>query len=313
MTSLGSQPRAIEARDETPHEHGGERGWIERLSFNFFDSTRGFGGIASLEYVPGDRKATGEVDIFLPGGAVATALARGNDVKRSEMSVGRTSFTCDEPMKRWKIKCNDVALVFPTAESASLSARTERAGKAAQLNLDLSFEAWTEPAGWAARRTDVDDMKFARIVSLGSFEQPGTFSGSIKVAGNEAQFSGGGFRQRTWGKVEPSQDDRWFSAAFGSDLCVSVARRTIDAGPSEHCRIYHNGVATGCRNDGVHIADGRFEMPLAEEHARHELHGEIVSTIPPRSAEPDVFRSMTRFRLGAREALGLVETRTLFL
>jgi hypothetical protein len=63
----------------------------------------------------------------------------------------------------------------------------------------------------------------------------------------------------------------------------------------------------------AHLQEGRITVPFAEEHARHELQGEVLATIPPRSGEPEMYRSMTRFRLGAREALGLIESRRLML
>ena len=313
MTSLQSQPRAIEPRDETPHEHGGEPGWSERLAFNFFDVSSGAGGVATLEYLPGERRGTGEVDLFLPSGAVATALARAHDVKRAEHAVGRISFTCDEQMKRWTIRCTDIALLFPNAESATLSAQTERAGKAAQIQLELTFDAWSDAAGWAARRTDVDEMKFAKIVSLGWFEQPGTIRGTMRVGTNEMPFDGSGFRERAWGRIEAAREDRWFVAAFGPDLSLSVGRITIDGEAAEHSRIFHGSRISHARAGDAHISDGEFSLPIAEEHARHELTGRILATIPPRDDAAKVYRSMTRFRLGAREALGLVETRALFL
>ena len=100
----------------------------------------------------------------MPGGAVATALSRASDAKRADLTVGRVIFGCEEQMQRWNIRCTDTALVFPTAESSSLSARSDSAGKAAPMELQLTFDAWTSAAGWAARRTEVDEMKFARIV-----------------------------------------------------------------------------------------------------------------------------------------------------
>jgi len=66
----------IEPRDERPHEHGGRAGWSERLSFNFFDATSGFGGIARVDHRPVEKRADGTISVFMPEGAIATVFAK---------------------------------------------------------------------------------------------------------------------------------------------------------------------------------------------------------------------------------------------
>src|SRR5438094_534265 len=105
----------IEARDERLHEHGDQQGWSERLSFNFFDPKTGFGGIARVDVRTREKRADGTLSVFLPGGALATVFAKSTTGPASGVSVDRIHLDAEEPLSRWRIRCKDVALVFPNA------------------------------------------------------------------------------------------------------------------------------------------------------------------------------------------------------
>ena len=79
----------IEPRDERPHEHGGRAGWSERLSFNFFDATSGFGGIARVDHRPVEKRADGTISVFMPEGAIATVFAKEPIADAGGSSVAR--------------------------------------------------------------------------------------------------------------------------------------------------------------------------------------------------------------------------------
>lgn len=275
--SLGTESRAISEADDAAHEHGGGQDWTERIAFNFFDPGSETGGVVSLEYRPGERRGVGEVDLFLPGGVVATSLARDANTKRSDLRVGRLAFECAQQMKRWTIRCADTALVMPGAG--------ERRGVAAPIEIDLAFDAWTPAAGWGARRTEVNDLRFASIVSAGSFEQAGAYAGTVRTGTHTYEFNGHGFRERVWGRREYNPETYWQCAAFGEDLCVSAGRVCTGGNESKRDWVARAG-----------------NPPVGEDVA---LDVDVVTTIPDRGAK--IERSMARFRSGARETLGLLE------
>ena len=222
MTDAANETaRAIEARDESPHEHGGETGWIERYVFDFFDDARKLGGIVAMDFLPGERRAQSTVSLFLPEGAFATAIAREPNAKRADLKIGRLSIGLQEPLARWTLSCKDVALLFPNARAAALPAGgQERHGAAAQIAIDLSFTALAPPAGSASRKSTMDANRFMTIVSSGWFAQPGSYNGTVRVGNRSFEVHARGFRERTWGLPEPA----WTRAriVLADDMAVSI-------------------------------------------------------------------------------------------
>lgn len=296
--------RAIEARDDAPHEHGGERGWSERLSMNFFDASSGLGGIAAMEFWPGDRRAEASVSIFLPEGAFALALARADNAKRAGLSVGRLAFELVEPLETMKVRCKDVALVFPTVGSARVPQAGERHGAAAQIDLDLVFGPSAAPTGFGARRTDMSDQHFLSVVSSGVLVQPGHITGSLRVGNRTEAFDGYGFRDRVWG----ARDDSASVArvvSFGPELALSAVTVQLGDTMFEDAAVFRDGalhaaaVTVGAKPEDFVLTDDTGE--------RFPVAGEILGTIPVGAEGPRRARSMVRFRCGTREALGLIE------
>jgi len=288
--------RGIEPRDESPHEHGGEHEWIERVGFNFFDAASGLGGIASMEYRPGERRALAELDVFLPEGPIAVAMAKANEVRRAELSVGRMRFELEEALTRWRIRSNDVALVFPRGD--------DRRGVASPVELDLKFEASCEPAGEGGRRTDIDKQRFMSIVSFGSLEQPGRMTGTLKVGTRELSVDATGVRERVWGVLG---DEAWYAVAFGTDLAISSRRTSIGGTPLVRDVVFRDAPQP---LDGLEVtrSDGRVEMVAGDGPEAPRIAGEIVATVPPASTDATVRRAMVRYRWGERSALGLMVT-----
>ncbi|MGZ4103847.1 MAG: DUF7064 domain-containing protein [Actinomycetota bacterium] len=308
-------PAQIEARDERPHEHGGRAGWSERLSFAFFDSASGFGGIARVEHRPVDKRAEGTLSVFLPGGAIATVFAREPIADAGGSSVARIHLDPHEALARWRIRCKDVALIFPNATAGGLPRTGERTGAAAPIDLELTFATWMPPHGTIDRQTEVDELNFVRTISTGHFEQAGRFHGKIRIGGTQTAFEGTGVRDKTWGPVDPTaqHSSQWFAAGFGPALAFSA--RTIPMGAK--------GLRAGwvLRNEGVrsisacHVEteyEGRAlrtaRIALTDESGdRYDVTAESICALPMREGKVRITQAMTRFGLGERETLGLSE------
>ncbi|TML75117.1 MAG: hypothetical protein E6G04_12855, partial [Actinobacteria bacterium] len=85
-----------------------------------------------------------------------------------------------EALAKWRIRCKDVALVFPNASASGLPKTGERHGAAAQIDLELTFETWMPPSGSVERQTSVDELKYVNVTSAGHFEQAGRYHGKIR-------------------------------------------------------------------------------------------------------------------------------------
>lgn len=304
---------AISDRDDAPHEHGGAPGWLERLTFSFFDDASGFAGVARVEQRPREGEAEGTLTLFLPGGALATVLAKGKMERHAPPAAGRLILERREALRSWSIRCKDVALLFPNVGPAGLPKPGERTGAAGQCDVDLTFEAWMAPAGALQRDKHTDEMGFVQVVSSGRFEQAGRVTGRVRMGPNAATIDGTGIRERLWGVPPPPRTARAFTAAFGPSLAFSVTLTLQQA----------RDVSTGwaCRVDDVravralHVEEEtegrvmtgariRFTDDAGDEVG---LDAETLATMPSRVGGARVRQSLMRFRAGERATFGLAE------
>ncbi|MFA5890428.1 MAG: hypothetical protein WDA27_05705 [Actinomycetota bacterium] len=274
-------PRDLVPRDDERHENPTESGWSEWLSFAFADAGGAYGGIIEAEFHPVDGRAQGSVVVFLPGGNVAASASRARLTGVGGTVVGRLQMYQDEPMKRWQIKCKDLALVLPTG-----SAVGERGGAAVQLDLDLVFQTTAAVAGWAGRRSDVSDDGFVSVASAGRFEQPGAMTGKLRAGGWETTVEASGFRERGWGvRNEPSE---WLAVSFGSDLAIATSSARVSGQDVGGARIWRDGKPSMSQDSDV----------LA-------ITTEDLAVFPPAPGDPPVVRALTRATTGARTATGI--------
>jgi hypothetical protein len=298
----------ITERDDAVHEHGGIADWRERLTFAFFDAEARVGCVARMVMLPGQTKAEATVNVFLPDRSLATVLIKG-PFDRS-CSVGRLEFTLDEALKTWRLTCHDTAIVLHGVGPGGLPSGAERSGSAARIELDLRFEAWTEPAGGAERSRLVDEMNFVQIISNGRFEQAGRVAGTLRVGGHQATLDAGGVRERAWGwAAEPRGSASWWmAAAFGPSAAVSLHGTTIDQTEHRLGWLMLDGKVQ--RVEGVEVEREREGRTVRRARARlgdQTLEAEVRATVPIRDGGARVQQSMAAFRLGERTAWGLAE------
>ena len=277
-------PRDLVSRDDERHENSGESDWSEWVSFAFAGAD--FGAVIQAEFF-GDGRAQGSVVVFLPGGNVAASASRARLTGVGGTVVGRLQMYQDEPMKRWQIKCKDLALVLPTG-----SAVGERGGAAVQLDLDLVFQTTAAVAGWAGRRSDVSDDGFVSVVSAGRFEQPGVVTGKLRAGGWATTVEANGFRERGWGvRTEP---DEWLAVSFGPDLAIATSSARVSGQEVGGARVWRDGKAS-----------------MIQESDDLAVTTEDIAVFPPAPGDPPVVRALTRAKTGARAATGIALRPTL--
>ncbi|HEX9712812.1 MAG TPA: hypothetical protein VGB52_09740 [Actinomycetota bacterium] len=303
----------IDVRDDGTHEHGDEPGWTERVSFAFFDAPSRFGGIARVEFLPLERRAEGALTLFVSEGVVATVLAR-EETPGGGSSVGRIMLDRHEALEKWRLRCKDVALLFPSQRVGG-GARGQRTGAASQIDLDVSFEAWTPPAGSVTRDKRVDELGFVQVSSSGHFEQAGRYSGRARVGGRAATIEGSGVRARSWGPLDRTARhvERWFAVAFGPRLAFGLRSVSIGDRHLQHGWVHRDGEMRDVR--ALHAQteqDGRGVRALMlgvtdSAGDRYDITGETLESIPLREGDVHIRQAMTRYALDGREAVGLAE------
>jgi hypothetical protein len=271
------------------------------------------GGVARIGVEPAKHHAEGTINLFMPESAIATVLTK-EKIERPQAEVGRIRFERLDAMKHWRLRCKDIALVFPNATPMGLPKQGERTGAAGQVDLEPAFDAWMPGRGTVARDKTVDEMNFVQIVSSGSFEQAGRYSGRVRLGNRQATIDGVGVRERSWGPWDPSRHaSRWLAAAFGPALSFGVRATSGDDGDRTSGWVCREGEVRAVRSVRLETEmEGRIvrraRLAITDEAGDEiEASAETVSTVPMREGSARVQQSMMRFACGARETLGLGE------
>jgi hypothetical protein len=275
----------IETGDERPHEAGEEQAWSESYYFAWFSP--GASGLARIATRPNE----GTQDLIVVAWdeerkPVVASASREQRVNDEVLSVGGAVATCEEPLRRWRLRFEG------------------------EVSLDLRFEALGPPASTQVRRRGSEG---GRTIPR-HFEQPVRVSGSV----DGAPFEGLGFRDKSWGVRDWSKPNmwRWFALPFGPDLSINALAIEIGGVESRGGWCMRHGEVlpvTGLELDTVYEPDGLTQRSLrmAVEVAGDEtieIDGEVLAVAPLQPGGGTlVNEGLTRWRTGARETLGIAE------
>lgn len=224
----------IAATDEELHPPGAAAHWQESYYFNWVDIGAQALGFARLGYRFAEQRADAVVVTMRAGrrelvyGAVDQPIDGDPMAFRSVdgLTVGRLTFRCDEPLRRWHI---------------TLSGRDE---------IDLTWTALAPAFDFGHNGTEV--------VAHRHFEHPGVVTGRSAIRGRERQIGGFGTRDKSWGPRDWGNITGWdwISAQFGPDLAFTVTQTTADGRPVQSGFISRDGLSRG-----VSAFDLRYVSP----------------------------------------------------
>jgi hypothetical protein len=151
----------------------------------------------------------GLITVYLPGGELLMERhlgAHGNN--RDVASSGYTSFTVEEPLKRWHARFDGLVNRTSTLKAARMQVSDTGL---THLSADLVFEGIT-PVFSAGAGMDQQDW------GDGHLEQAGTVTGTITVEGETVNIDCTAMRDHTWGRREYSTLDghAWCFGIFPS-------------------------------------------------------------------------------------------------
>ena len=239
VTSQNADPA-----DELFHPVGDHDAWSESYYFNFVDPATGLGAFTRMGFRPNDGWADALHSVYLPDGRVAFTYGRRTDLTPAvvetlgpiDPAVGNLTLRRGEAFRRWDIVYSGDSQLMddPTVMLAATKDRPEGWSTSAQLEMEVTFEATTDP-------------HYAVGGTQGHFEQTGRVAGTVRVGDEEWSVSGFGVRDKSWGPrtwqgpsgsaakasgpaaVETGCFLNWFSMNFGADLALGGAcGRTAD-------------------------------------------------------------------------------------
>ena len=322
--------------DELFHPVGDHPSWSESYYFNFVDPDTGVGAFTRMGFRPNDGWADALHAVYLPDGRVAFTYGRRTDLTPAlvetlgpvDPAVGNLTLRRGEAFRRWDIVYSGEAqdMTDPTVMLAATRDRPEGWSRAAQLDMDVAFEALSEP-------------HYAVGGAQGHFEQTGRVTGTIRLGDEQWDVSGYGVRDKSWGPrtwqapsgkaakaagpaaVEQGCFLNWFSMNFGPDLALGGAcGKTADGTFRGKGWIQRDGrdVGPGRRDDHHRV---RPDEPVAARRravAGHRQHGASIvvdgtvlsicpTKIPRRDGVTFVNEGLARFETDGRVGFGIAE------
>ena len=190
-----------------------------------------------------------------------------------------------------------------------------RHGAAAQIDLELTFETWMPPSGAVERQTSVDSMKYVTVTSAGHFEQAGRYHGSIRVGGRQAAFEGVGVRDKTWGPVDQTMQhsSAWFAVGFAPNLAIGARAMSLGVKGMHSGWVLKDGQVRALKScrveseyEGRSVKSSVIRLVDATDDP-YEITAEPLYALPMREGRARITQTMTRFRYGEHETLGLAE------
>ncbi len=231
-----STPGSPDPNDELFHPVGDHPAWSESYYFNFVDPRTGVGAFTRMGFRPNEGWADALHAVYLPEGRVAFTYGRRTDLTPEvvaglgplDPAVANLTLRRGEAFTRWDIVYSGPAqdMDDPTVMLAATKDRPEAWHRPAQLDMEIAFEAISEP-------------HYAVGGSQGHFEQTGRVRGVIRLDGEQWDVEGFGVRDKSWGPRTwqapsgsaakeadgPKVADsgcfiNWFSMNFGADLAL---------------------------------------------------------------------------------------------
>jgi hypothetical protein len=207
----------ITEQDDAPHVAGSDSAWSESYYFAFFGD--GISGVSRIGNRPNEGTQDGLLVLFEPDGAVSIIRSkRAISANTGELSVGGFGYTCEDPLRRWRIRYSGPAYRLAQPRALLGEGNGGLAREEIDVQLDLTFTA-VQPAA-EIHVEGADAAAIMARVAPNHFEQSGLVEGTVLGR----PFAGRGHRDKSWGVRDWGAPEmwRWFALPFGDDLAMNV-------------------------------------------------------------------------------------------
>ncbi len=181
-------PHRVLPADEGRHDPDPDDLWNESYYCDFVDGGGDFGGWLRLGLYPNRRVAWWTTWIVRPGHAAVCSVdytapvPPGDGLVSTSEATGRIEIDLLRPLEEFRLAARTPAFVF--ADPAEVYAHGESSGRAAELDLDLTWTTDGVPYGY-----DVTTR----------YEIPCLVTGTVTVDGETRRVDGQGQRDHSWG------------------------------------------------------------------------------------------------------------------
>lgn len=308
-------PPAVGTADERPHAPGGHPQWSESASFWLHDEADGLAGSMRVGVRPNEGMVDAGLHFWLPdGGFIAARHVRPESANTERLEAGDARFELVEPLRRWRIFHDGPAHSLKSAREAGDRDAWHRS-RVERLIVDLEFVAAHDAIGFAETGDGVPSPREG-------FEQPGRWTGSVWISGDEYRVNGFGIREKSWGLRDWQAPRMWrrFSIACADGTAASAVRIARDAGADlQRGWLLRGGtlsalsrvsVATTLEPDGLLPAESRLVLggPGLDDL---EVTGRIAAVAPMRSSrnrrETLICEGLARFEFAGATGHGIAE------
>jgi hypothetical protein len=205
VTSKISQSWSCGLPDSAEQVHAappaGVANWTENMLFALYDPTSDIGMWLHLGTMPYDWTLWEDrAYLYLPGhGGILSILAYHHTVPERRPGGANIEFTCIEPWKRWKLRCDGVGVHTSNEE---MQAGLAQFGRVQRFTIDLDVEfispvwdAHTSTTVEGAGAGSMDKQDWAKE----HYEQLYKATGTVTLESGTVQFNGYGWRDHSSG------------------------------------------------------------------------------------------------------------------
>jgi hypothetical protein len=175
----------ITAASEGWQQPGPEVQWSDSFYFGGGNG-EGLAFYSRVGRRPNEGVTEGAIGVWLPGQGFLLTFARVG--LGDEIEAGPVRYDCALPLRLWEIRFEGAGRLFERAEH--LATRRDDY-ETVEIRAALTFTAWHEPLSFRSGLTEA--------VATSHYEQPGSISGAIEVAGHRHPLAGRGMRDHSWG------------------------------------------------------------------------------------------------------------------
>jgi hypothetical protein len=164
---------------------GEEEQWSDSFYFGGGDG-RGLAFYSRIGRRPNEGMTEAALGVWLPGRGFLLSFAR--EGVAEGIAAGPLEYSCELPLVLWELHIDGEGRLYERAEHV---ATRRDSYEHVTIAGRVRFTAWQDPLSFASGLSDG--------VATAHYEQPGSVSGVLEVAGARHALAGAGLRDHSWG------------------------------------------------------------------------------------------------------------------
>lgn len=310
----------LRAEDDYMHPVSDDPSFNESMFFNFFDSTRNYGGFVRI----GNRVNEGHAEmtfcVFLPSGELLMQWGKPAISGNESLDAAGLSFSVLEPGRRFRVRYSGEAVRIADPYTMRDPGKAMRGNPRCAVQLDLDVTATGPMIGDSQGHPD----SIIFLDGVGHYQQPIASAGTLIAGADRWAVDAVGVRDHSWGRRvwHSLYRDRSLWLSLGAELTVIACKTWLspDGAPDTMGCLVEHGRVTRLRRIDMHshFTPGTYyhdsvRLEVEDVNGRSlAFDGQVLGYVPLRHRKEGhetvyLGQALTRFTWSGQPMLGLSE------